>query len=70
MDKLKPLLMTSQMDELCRRYSNRNVMTELAWIANYTKKGYLNKADAEFIAWAAFTAYNTILELRRAGEAE
>lgn len=49
--------------ELCTKYANRNLMEELEWSANYTRKGYMTTEYEDYYRWLSYSAYYTIKKL-------
>lgn len=52
-------------DELIQKYKSRNLMEELSWAANYTRKGYMSAEYEDYYSWLALAAYRKIKELEQ-----
>jgi len=50
-------------EELLCKFKDRNLKEELEWSANYTRYGYMNKANADYYSWLAYAALLRIKEL-------
>ena len=55
-------------EQLFEKYKNRNLMDELLWAANYTRKGYMSAGYEDYYSWLALAAYHRIKELEAEGE--
>ena len=56
-------------DELMQKYKSRNLMEELSWAANYTRKGYMSSEYEDYYSWLALAAYRRIKELEQENSA-
>lgn len=57
-----------RLEELRKKYHNRDLLKELSWAALATFVGYITKADGEFINWICSEAYEEIKRLREKQE--
>lgn len=51
-----------EFSRLQQKFSNRDIETELIYVANYIKPGWMTKADAEFFKWLAMAVLNKGVE--------
>lgn len=50
-------------EQLLEKYKDRNLMEELSWAANYTRKGYMTAEYEDYYSWLALAAYKRIKAL-------
>ena len=48
--------------QLKDQYKNRDLETELKWMAVHTQSGYFRVEEAEFIRWLCYAALDSIKE--------
>lgn len=49
--------------ELLEKYKSRDLKEELAWAADYTRKGYMTAEYEDYYRWLAIAAYMRITDL-------
>ena len=52
-----------RMEQLCEKFKDRRLKTELEYCYNYPKHGCMSNADEEYYQWLCYSALKRIQEL-------